>query len=92
MRDRKIDGEDPDLEAIIKDVSALKSDIGRLMAHVKTDAAETVNGSARRIYGSLAAEGERSVSALVQQVEERPIASVLIAFAVGFIGSRLLAR
>jgi hypothetical protein len=62
------------------------------MEHVKDDAAKTVNGHARRIYGSLAAEGERSVAALAQQVEERPFASLLIAFAVGFVGSRMLTR
>ncbi len=88
----KSDGDDANLDTIMKDVAALKSDIGTLMEHVKTDAAETVNGGARRIYGSLAAEGERSVAAIAQQVEERPFASLLIAFAVGFIGSRMLPR
>jgi hypothetical protein len=89
---RKSDDEGVDIDAIMKDVAALKTDIGKLMEHVKDSAAETVTGPARRIYGSLAAEGERSVATIAQQVEERPLASLLIAFAVGFIGSRMLAR
>ena len=89
---RKSDGEDIDLDSIVKDVAALKTDIGKLMEHVKDDAAATVNGHAGRIYGSLAAEGERSAATIARKVEERPFASLLIAFAVGFIGSRMLAR
>jgi hypothetical protein len=92
MRNRKSDNETADLDTVTKDVAALKSDIGTLMGHVKTDAAEAFNGGARRLYGSLAAEGERSMAAIAHQVEERPFSSLLIAFAVGFIGSRMLAR
>ena len=92
MLDAKSSGDDADLDAIVKDIAILKKDLGKLMGHVKAGATETVNGEARRIYGSLAAERERSVAAITQQVEARPITSLLVAFAVGFIGSRLLPR
>jgi ElaB/YqjD/DUF883 family membrane-anchored ribosome-binding protein len=89
---RKSDSEDVDLDAVMKDVAALKTAVGTLMEHVKDNAADAVNGHARHIYGVLAAEGERSVATIAQRVEERPFASLLIAFAVGFLGSRILAR
>jgi ElaB/YqjD/DUF883 family membrane-anchored ribosome-binding protein len=81
-----------DLDAIVKDIAVLKKDFGSLVEHVKSGTAETVNGEVRRIYGSLAAHGERSAAAIAQQVEERPFASLLLAFAVGFVGGRLLIR
>jgi hypothetical protein len=40
----------------------------------------------------LAAQGERSMKALGRQVEEQPIMSLLLAFALGFAGSRWLSR
>jgi len=92
MRDDRREANGADLDAITKDIALLKKDIGKLMNHVTADAAETVNGKARSIYGSLAAEGERSATAIAQQVEDRPFASLLFAFAIGFVGSRLLTR
>ncbi len=92
MRDDRLDSEDVDLDAILKDIAILKKDIGKLMDQVATGAVASVNGEAHRLYDSLAAEGERSAAAIAQQVEERPFASLLIAFAAGFIGSRLLMR
>jgi hypothetical protein len=40
----------------------------------------------------LAAQGERSMKALTRQVEEQPVMSLLLAFALGFAGSRWLSR
>jgi ElaB/YqjD/DUF883 family membrane-anchored ribosome-binding protein len=84
--------ESNDLDVIVKDVAALKSDISKLMGHVKDGAAETVSHETRRLYDSLTAEGERSAAALARQVEDRPFASLLIAFAVGFVGGQILRR
>ena len=47
---------------------------------------------ASRIYDKVAAQSARSTEAISRQVEEQPIASLLIAFGVGFIVSRLLSR
>ncbi len=81
-----------DFDTVVKDIAALKHDIGRLMEQAKTDAARTVSTETSRLYGALANEGERSVEAIARQVEERPLASLLVAFAVGFVGGNLLKR
>ena len=92
MPEGRFASENADLDAVIKDVAALKNDLGRLMEHAKADATETVNDGARRFYGAMAAEGDRSVAAISRSVEARPITSLLVAFAVGFLGGRMLAR
>ncbi|SRR5258708_530576 len=88
-----------DIEAITEDIAALKRDLAALVAHVKTGAvagaAETagqLSDEARNIYERLAAEGANSAKMISRQVEEQPFVSLLVAFALGFIGSRLLAR
>lgn len=93
----------PDIEAIVDDLAALKHDLATLMSHLKTDAlngaSEAAQGAigrisdqAESIYESLAAQGKRSGKAIGRQVEEQPVVSLLIAFAVGFCASRLLSR
>jgi ElaB/YqjD/DUF883 family membrane-anchored ribosome-binding protein len=83
---------DSDIERIAKDIQALKRDLARLMEHAKTGATETVSGEASRLYETIASEGQRHAAALAQSVEEKPLASVLIAFAVGFVSGRILLR
>jgi hypothetical protein len=85
-------GSGADLDAIVRDIAALRKDLATLIENVKTGATDRVTGDARRFYGALAAEGERSAAAIAQQVEERPLASLAIAFAVGFVCSRVLMR
>jgi ElaB/YqjD/DUF883 family membrane-anchored ribosome-binding protein len=81
-----------DIDTIMKDIQALKNDIAALMDHVKTGATATVSDEARRIYDAIASESERSVAALTQKVEERPVASLLVAFGVGLLAGRVLVR
>jgi len=92
-----------DFGAIVRDIAALRQDFADLMSQMKSgafkganDAAESVLGQlgdrANHLYDSVTAQGERSVKAISRQVEERPVASLLIAFCVGFIASRLLSR
>ena len=85
-------GAESDLSQIVQDIQALKADLARLMEHVKTGATETVSDEASRLYGTIASEGQRYASELAQSVEEKPLASVLIAFAIGFVGGRILLR
>jgi hypothetical protein len=89
----------PDLDAIVSDLASLRRDLAALTAHLKIGAvsgakgaARDVAGEAERLYGNLAAQGERSMKALGRQVEEQPVMSLLLAFALGFAGSRLLSR
>lgn len=88
-----------DLEAITDDVAALRRDLAALATHVKTTAVTSASGAATQlsegaydIYGRLATEGANSAKMISRQVEEQPMVSVLVAFALGFLGSRLLPR
>jgi ElaB/YqjD/DUF883 family membrane-anchored ribosome-binding protein len=92
-----------DLEAIMNDIASLKRDVGALAEHLKSgavdsvtevgrNAAARVSDEARRLYGNLADQGQHSVKALSRHVEEQPVTSLLFAFALGMIGSRLLSR
>jgi len=93
----------PDLQTIMNDVAALKHDLARLVSNMKTEVTEDVTACARttaahlgdeasRVYGNLAAQGQRSAKAIGHQIEEQPVISLLVAFAIGFLGSRLLSR
>jgi hypothetical protein len=93
----------PDLDAIVSDLASLRRDIAALTDHLKTDAINGAKGvaqdaaghlgeEAERLYGNLAAQGERTMKALGRQVEEQPVLSLLLAFALGFAGSRWLSR
>ena len=103
----KPDVETPaDFHAVAEDLAALKRDFAALMNQMSqlkstaakgaSDAAESTLGEISdrvdHLYDSVVAQGERSVKAIGRQVEERPVMSLLIAFGVGFIASRLLSR
>jgi ElaB/YqjD/DUF883 family membrane-anchored ribosome-binding protein len=92
-----------DFDAIIRDVAALRQDFADLMSQMKSGAfkganevAENILGQlgdkANHLYDNVSAQGQRSVKAIGRQVEERPIVSLLIAFGIGFVASRLLSR
>ncbi len=81
-----------DLDSIVSDVSDLKKDLARLLDHVRTNTTSTVNDGTRRIYNTVLSEGGRSATALAQRIEDKPLASIFIAFALGFVGGNLLRR
>lgn len=93
----------PNLDAIVSDLASLRHDLAALTDHLKIGAINGAKGATRdvaghlgseaeRLYDNLAAQGERSMKALGRQVEEQPVMSLLLAFALGFAGSRLLSR
>jgi hypothetical protein len=89
----------PDIDAIVSDLASLRRDLAALTDHLKIGAVSSAKGAARdvageaeRLYGNLAAQGERSMKALGRQVEEQPVMSLLLAFALGFAGSRWLSH
>ena len=93
----------PDIDAIVEDLAALKRDLATLMGHLKTDALNgaseaaqsaigRIGDRAESLYERLAAQGKRSGKAIGRQVEEQPVVSLLLVFAVGFCASRLLSR
>lgn len=90
---------DTDLTALHDDVAALKRDVASLVAHLKSgatngaqSAAEGLDAGARRLYAGVTAEGEHSLKAISAQIEARPMAALLVALGVGYLGGRLLAR
>src|SRR5579863_4915318 len=93
----------PDLQAISAELATLKKDVARLMRQLRASVTDDGGASARdtvehigdevvRAYHDWVAQGERSVKSLGRQVEEQPVTSLLLAFAAGFLGSRLLLR
>ena len=92
-----------DFDAVVEDLAALRRDVAALMSQMKSGALKGANGAAEtligelcerasRLYEKVAAQGERSVKSVGHQIEERPVVSLLLAFAAGFIASRLLNR
>ena len=92
-----------DLDTLGDDVALLKRDLSRLVEHVKNgsydvakgstqDAVERLSEEADRLYRALSKRGDRSIRAIGRQVEEQPLASLLVAFGIGLISGRLLGR
>jgi hypothetical protein len=89
----------PSLDKIVEDIAALRRDISVLTGHLKSsaiagasEAIDEIGGKAKQIYGNLADQGERSAKALGAQVKEQPLLSLVIAFVLGLVSSRLLPR
>jgi ElaB/YqjD/DUF883 family membrane-anchored ribosome-binding protein len=92
-----------DFDAIVDDLAALRRDFATMMGNMKSSAVEGANGAAENafdrlgdqvnhLYDRVKAQGERSANMIHKKVEEQPVMSLLIAFGVGFIASRLLNR
>ncbi|MEP6828558.1 MAG: hypothetical protein ABJA10_10845 [Aestuariivirga sp.] len=88
-----------DIQSIMNDLASLRDDIAALTKHVSNNAydassaaAGEVGAGATKVYNNMAAQGQRSAKAIGQQVEEQPLTALLIAFALGFVGSRMLSR
>lgn len=89
----------PDLTAIMADLAALRADLAKLAIGAKAStltAAEAgalqMRAEAGRMYDGLSDAGKKSVTAVEQKIDDHPIMSLMLAFALGAIGSRLLAR
>jgi ElaB/YqjD/DUF883 family membrane-anchored ribosome-binding protein len=92
-----------DLQAITSDIASLKHDLAALTRHLKLaasektptaaqSAVEQISDEASRAYENLTSQGKRAVKAIGRQVEEQPLVSLMLAFAVGFLGGRMLSR
>jgi ElaB/YqjD/DUF883 family membrane-anchored ribosome-binding protein len=94
----------PELTAIKADLAALRQDMATLASHLRSSAvnageqvaagarsrAETLGAEARTAYDDIAAQGERSAKTLLHTVEQQPMMSLMVVFALGFLGSRLV--
>ena len=88
-----------DLATLQGDITALKQDLAKLVEHLKLGAANGTQGAvdhleagARHLYGTIASEAERSAAAVSHQIDKQPVAALLIALGVGYVGGRLMSR
>jgi len=81
-----------DVERVKEDLAALKADLARLAKGLKDEATGQISEKASAIYDKLREEGDETTEALARHVRERPLASLGIALAVGFVLGRLLSR
>lgn len=93
----------PDIDQVKNDFLALTRDLADLIEEMKTVAVEesgdavresvdAIGSKVRAVYDRVAAQGEQSAKAVGQEIEARPVLSLLVAFAVGFCVSRLISR
>jgi ElaB/YqjD/DUF883 family membrane-anchored ribosome-binding protein len=93
----------PDAKRVADDVAALKHDVAALIRQMKEtalreanrfgqDAADRISGSASDLYETVSDTSRKSAGAITARVEEQPLTSLLIAFAAGFIFSKILTR
>jgi hypothetical protein len=91
-----------DYDTLQQEISDLRRDFSALLESLRgrgdgiaKDAEQTVRdlaNQAQRIYDDLSRSGRHSLHTVGKSIEERPLVSILIAFVLGFIGSRLLDR
>jgi ElaB/YqjD/DUF883 family membrane-anchored ribosome-binding protein len=88
---------------VADDVAALKQDMAALIKQMKEaamreasrfghDAADRISVRAADLYDTVSDTGKKSADAISSHVEEQPLSSLLIAFAAGFIFSKILSR
>jgi ElaB/YqjD/DUF883 family membrane-anchored ribosome-binding protein len=92
-----------DLEVLIDDIGALKSDFATIVSQIKSGAVDhaseraeqlltQLSDRANELYDTVSEQGAVSVEAARGHITARPLTAVLIAFGVGFIASRLVLR
>ena len=81
------------------DLGVLRRDLATLVGHVKDGAANgagnvtaQLDDGAHRLYRNVAAGGNRSAKAVSKQIVDQPVAAVLIALGLGYLGGRFLSR
>ena len=93
----------PEAQRVADDVAALKQDMAALIKQMKDtamreanrfgqDAADKISGRASDLYETVSDKSKKSADAITARVEEQPLSSLLIAFAAGFIFSKILTR
>jgi ElaB/YqjD/DUF883 family membrane-anchored ribosome-binding protein len=91
-----------EFDTLHQEVSDLRRDFSTLLESLRNrangagkDAESTLHdwaGQAQKIYSDFSRSGQDSLHAVGRTIEERPLAAILVAFVLGFIGSRLLDR
>ena len=88
-----------DMDSIRSDIDTLRKDVSAVLSRIKgtaTNRAETelqaLQKQINRIAGDVQASGREGMRALEERIEERPLVSLALAFAVGLVIGRLLDR
>ena len=92
-----------DLDVLIDDIGALKSDFAAIVSQIKSGAVDhasergeqlltQLSDRANELYDTVSEQGAVSVEAARGHITARPLTAVLIAFGVGFIASRMVLR
>jgi len=93
----------PESKRVADDVAALIQDMASLIKQMKEfalreanrishDTADKISGRASELYETVSEKGRKSADVVTAHVEEQPLSSLLIAFAAGFIFSKILTR
>lgn len=88
----KSKAETVDLETLKDELEVLRKNVATIAKHMGNGAAKKIADNGHHLYDAIHDEGERVVRVASHEIEERPLTSVLIAFAAGFVGGKLLSR
>ena len=80
----------PDIDTIREELESLRKTVSALTREAGNGAIDKAAGRGHRLYTRVHDGGERVARAASDEIEEHPLTSVLIAFAIGFVGGRLL--
>jgi hypothetical protein len=90
---------DPDVALFREDLVMLKRDVASLIELIKgraTNKVQNVTNQVERDVRSLrqeaGAQGERSAEAIRVFTEKQPLAALIIAVGIGYVGARVLRR
>lgn len=89
----------PDFASIMADLASLRQDVGVLANHLAQSATSSASAAgdemragATRLYDGMSEASKTSAKAVTAQMDAHPAMSLLLAFLLGFLGSRFLSR
>ena len=90
---------DPDIALFREDLAILMRDVASLIEHIKGGATNKVQNATnqverhvRSVRQEAGAQGERSAQAVRVFTEKQPLAALIIAVGIGYVGARVLRR
>lgn len=104
--ERAVNDATADLGGIKDNLASLKRDMGNLLTQLTRLAARTTSDATRkaedwagqkgdealRLADDVVEKGERTAKAAIHQIEQQPVLSLVIAFALGMVAARVLSR